>query len=139
MTDTGAPPSDLLSSLTPWNTPGAGDSFLDAARNGGFTVTSEHADNMANALQAALDDIAKVLGGTTVLTQLPPMTASPAGLFVSKVMYDTANDPQGMRTQLVTAQQELPKYIEALHLASKRYAETEGSATAEIKSQNPES
>jgi hypothetical protein len=139
MTGTGASqPDDFPASILPWTT-GAGDSFLDSARNGGFTLTSEHADNLAKVLQDLLNDVGTILRQSRILTQPPPMTASPAGLFVSKVMHDTANDEQGMLTQLVKAQHELPKYIEALQLASKRYADTEGSTAAEIKSLNPES
>ncbi|MFD8494230.1 hypothetical protein [Amycolatopsis sp. NPDC059657] len=115
----------------------ASANFIEAAATGGFTLTSDHAESLANELQAGLDTVNKVLENTAMLEQPPPMTASPAGLFVSKVMYDTANDGQGMRTQLMKAKEELPKYIEALRVAAKRYRETEHATTAEINSLHP--
>lgn len=117
---------------SPWDSVSS-DTFAEAAYSGGFTLTSDHAENLANELQAGLDTISKVLFDTRILEQPPPMTASPAGLFVSKVMHDTANDDQGMRTQLLKAKEELPKYIDALRVAAKRYRETETATEAEIR------
>lgn len=115
----------------------SGAQFIEAAGSGGFELTSDHAEHLADSLQAAVDDLTKILDNTRMLDQPPPMSASPAGLFISKVMHDTATDQEGMRTQLARAKEELPKYVEGLRLAAKRYRDTEQSNAADIQTLNP--
>jgi hypothetical protein len=53
------------------------------------------------------------------------MSSTATGQWVAQHMSATANDAQGLLTQLQAARDEFPTYIEAIKLAKKNYADRE--------------
>lgn len=116
----------------PFDVFGDGDSFLADATSGAFQVEQGAADEMITELESLRTSLRMLLTDTQLLSQPPYMGESPAALWVSKIMHDTANDQEGMRTQIAAAAEEIPKFIEGLAIAKRQYDETEAAATDTI-------
>ncbi|WP_116203889.1 hypothetical protein [Amycolatopsis circi] len=98
------------------------------AERGSFAVDDSTGDKMIAALQGVLDALEAHVQLIEKIAGVPPMSTSPAGVFVSKHMAETARDQQGLVTQLQAANKEFPTYVEAIKLAKKNYKEREHSS-----------
>ncbi|MGW7537349.1 hypothetical protein [Amycolatopsis sp. NPDC054798] len=98
------------------------------AERGSFAVDDNTGDKMIAALQGVLDSMEAHVRLMEKIAEVPAMSKSPAGVFVSKHMAETARDQQGLVTQLQAAHKEFPTYVEAIKLAKKNYKEREHSS-----------
>ncbi len=98
------------------------------AERGSFAVDDSTGDKMIAALQGVLDALEAHVHLIEKIAGVPAMSKSPAGMFVSKHMAETARDQQGLVTQLQAAHREFPTYVEAIKLAKKNYKEREHSS-----------
>lgn len=103
----------------------AASSLVESAKNGGFTVTKESADELINTLAKFVDEIRAMEPTLAAFDQQPALGSHPYGQLVARHMYEGANGPQSARAVLKQLETILEMSIEALQRASNQYEETE--------------
>ncbi|WP_410664404.1 hypothetical protein [Amycolatopsis sp. lyj-84] len=101
----------------------AGAQLKRMAVQGGFAVDETTGQEMIRSLQGVIDSLEERWSALTKLQKSPPMSDTATARWVSQHMQGTANDAQGLLTQLQAARAEFPTYVEAIELAKKNYRE----------------
>ncbi|HEY3710941.1 MAG TPA: hypothetical protein VGL64_16295 [Amycolatopsis sp.] len=103
----------------------SGRKMMDLARTGSFAVDDTTGDKMIAALEAVVDTLQQRWSALQKVGETPAMSSTATGQWVAQHMSATANDAQGLLTQLQAARDEFPTYIEAIKLAKKNYSDRE--------------
>ncbi|WP_442876018.1 hypothetical protein [Amycolatopsis sp. NBC_01480] len=103
----------------------SGKKMMDMARTGSFAVDDTTGEKMIKALEAVVDTLQQRWSALQKVGETPAMSSTATGQWVAQHMSATANDAQGLLTQLQAARDEFPTYIEAIKLAKKNYADRE--------------
>ncbi|MDT8913229.1 hypothetical protein [Amycolatopsis sp. PS_44_ISF1] len=111
----------------------SGRKMVDLARSGSFSVDDTTGDKMIAALEAVIDTLEHRWSALQKVGERPAMSSTATGEWVAQHMSNTANDAQGLLTQLQAAKNEFPTYIEAIKLAKKNYADRESGTKATLK------
>lgn len=103
----------------------SGKKMMDMARTGSFAVDDTTGEKMIQALEAVVDTLQQRWSALQKVGETPAMSSTATGQWVAQHMSATANDAQGLLTQLQAARDEFPTYIEAIKLAKRNYADRE--------------
>jgi SOS response regulatory protein OraA/RecX len=103
----------------------AASNLVDSAKNGGFTVTKESADELINTLSKFVTEIRDMEPTLAAFDQQPALGGHAYGQLVARHMHEGANGPQSARAVLKQLETILEMSIEALQRASNQYEETE--------------
>ncbi|AUI59590.1 hypothetical protein [Amycolatopsis sp. BJA-103] len=104
------------------------DDFLTGAREGDFTVSAAFADEMIAALQEMIT-VFRAINEVQPFPEPPRLSDTEAARWISDRMHQSAVGEHGMLHTLdQAATTMLPKVIEALELARRRYIENEEQA-----------
>ncbi|WP_236005131.1 hypothetical protein [Amycolatopsis pittospori] len=117
----------------------AGAQLKQMALKGGFAVDDSTGREMIRSLQGVIDSLEERWSELTKLQKQPPMSGTATARWVSGHMYGTANDAQGLLTQLQAARAEFPTYVEAIELAKRNYRERDDENQRTLTRINPES
>ncbi len=103
----------------------AASNLVDSAKNGGFTVTKESADELINTLSKFVDEIDAMDFTLAAFDQRPQLGGHEYGQLVAQHMHESANGPNSARMVVRQLKEVLRLSIEALQRASGQYEETE--------------
>jgi hypothetical protein len=111
----------------------SGRKMVDLARSGSFAVDDTTGDKMIAALEAVVDTLQQRWSALQKVGETPAMSSTATGQWVAQHMTATANDAQGLLTQLKAARDEFPTYVEAIKLAKKNYADRESGTKVTLR------
>jgi len=111
----------------------AASSLVESAKNGGFTVTKESADELINTLAKFVDEIDAMKHDLMVFDQAPHLGNHDYGRRVAQFMHEAANGSNSARMVVLQLEEVLKMSIEALQRASGQYEETEANVVDSVK------
>ncbi|WP_232212995.1 hypothetical protein [Saccharomonospora saliphila] len=106
----------------------AAGKLVDSAREGGFRVTRDQANELIGALRRCLDRIDSVENRLQVFDQEPPLGDHDYGKLMSRHMQQAATGPGSVRSAVEKLRVIVETSIEALLHASSQYDEAEATA-----------
>lgn len=115
-----------------------GSQLMAWARAGNFAVDETTGNRMIQSLQGIVDSLTRRAHGLELLRQPSPLSTTATARWVSDHMVRTADDEQGLLTQLDIARQELPKVIEAIETAKRNYQVQDRETAHMVRSLGPE-
>lgn len=111
----------------------AAGNLVDSAKNGGFTVSKDSANELINTMARFVDEIDAMDDTLRAFDQRPQLGNHEYGQRVAQHMHDAANGPQSARMAMDQLKEVLKMSIEALQRASGQYEETEANVLDAIK------
>ncbi|WP_232286291.1 hypothetical protein [Saccharomonospora azurea] len=103
----------------------AAGNLVDSAKNGGFTVSKDSANELIDTMSKFVDEIDAMDFQLAAFDQRPSLGGHQYGQLVAQHMHDAANDPNSARMVVKQLKEVLKLSIEALQRASGQYEETE--------------
>jgi hypothetical protein len=116
----------------------SGVALRTMAEQGTFAVDDTTGNRMIQSLEGVIDSLTARWASLAKVGQAPPMSTTATAQWVSGHMLNTANDENGLLTQLKQARDEFPTYIEAIKMAKQNYRDTESTSEQKLKSIHPE-
>jgi hypothetical protein len=114
-----------MTEATARTAPLSGTELHTAAVTGGFAVDETTGNRMIRSLEAMHEALESRWARLRSLAESPRIGSTPAAHHVAARMVETAADDRGLLTQLQAARAEIPRYVEAISLAKRNYAERE--------------
>ncbi|EHR59915.1 hypothetical protein [Saccharomonospora cyanea] len=111
----------------------AASDLVDSAKNGGFRVSKESADELIKAMSRFVDRIDVMKHDLLVFDQRPQLGNHEYGQRVAQHMHAAANGPDSARMVVLQLKEVLQMSVEALQRASGQYEETESNVVEAVK------
>ncbi|EHK84888.1 hypothetical protein SZMC14600_17330 [Saccharomonospora azurea SZMC 14600] len=111
----------------------AAGNLVDSAKNGGFTVSKDSANELIDTMARFVDEIDAMRHDLMVFDQQVPLGNHDYGQRVARHMHEAANGPNSARMVVLQLKEVLQLSIEALQRASGQYDETEANVVDSVK------